>query len=184
METTETNQPTLVNHAIKFGGILAAISIVCVLLIYAIDYTIMAGFTFLLIFLVIGIGFTSYAGINYRGSIGGYIPYSKAYLHGIMILAISGLVSTIFNILLYTVIDPDLATNLTDAIIENTEATMAKFGAPQESIDKAIEQMRVDMPKNFTAMGLLWGYCKALIWYAILALITALIVRKNQPEAM
>jgi hypothetical protein len=184
METNETSQPTLVNHAIKFGGILAAISVVCVLLIYAIDYTIMAGFTFLLIILVVGIGFTIYAGINYRASIGGYIPYSKAYLHGFMILAISGIISTLFNIVLYKVIDPDLAQNLTEAIITNTEATMARFGAPQESIDEAIDKMRVEMPENFTVMGLLWGYCKALIWYAILALITALVVRKNQPEAM
>src|SRR5690349_21677413 len=142
METSENTQPTLVNHAIKFGGILAAISIVCVLLIYAVDYTIMAGFTFILIVLVIGIGFTIYSGVNYRNSIGGFIPYSKAYLHGFMVLAISGLVSTLFNILLYKVIDPDLSANLTDAIIANTEATMAKFGAPQESIDQALEKMR------------------------------------------
>src|SRR5688572_22227502 len=117
MEENETTQPTLVSHAVKFGGILAAISIVCVLLIYAIDYTIMAGFTFLLIVLAIGIGFTIYSGINYRGSIGGYIPFSKAYLHGFMILAISGIISTFFNILLYMVIDPDLSANLTEAII-------------------------------------------------------------------
>jgi len=184
METNETSQQPVLNHAAKFGGILAAISIVIVMLLYAVDYTIMAGFTFILVLLVVGIGFTIYAGINYRNSIGGYIPYGKAYLHGFLVLAISGLVSTLFNIVLYKVIDPDLAQNLTEAIITNTEATMANFGAPQESIDEAITKMRDEMPSNFTVTGLLWGYCKALIWYAILALITGLVVRKNQPESM
>ena len=184
METNETPQSTLVKHAVKFGGILAAISIILVLLIYAIDYTLMAGFTFILIALAVGLGWVIYSGINYRNSIGGYIPYGKAFLHGLLVFAVSGLISTLFNILLYKVIDPDLAQNLTEAIITNTEATMAKFGAPQESIDEAISKMRDDMPNNFTVMGLLWGYCKALIWYAILSLVTGLVVRKNQPEAM
>jgi hypothetical protein len=184
METNETSQPSLINHAVKFGAILAAITIVIVLLIYAIDYTLMAGFTFLLIALVVGIGFTIYSGINYRNSIGGYMPYGKAYLHGLLILAVSGLISTLFNIVLYKVIDPELAQNLSDAIITNTEESMANWGAPQESIDETISKMRDEMPNNFTVGGLLWGYCKALIWYAILALITGLVVRKNQPETM
>jgi len=185
METNETTQqPTLVNHAVKFGGILAAISIVLVLLIYAIDYTLMAGFTFLIIFLVVGLSFVIYAGINYRNAIGGYIPYGKAFFHGFVVLAVSGIISTVFNILMYYVIDPNLPQNLTEAIIANTEATMAKFGAPQDSIDEAIAKMRDEMPGNFTIVGLLWGYCKALIWYAIMCLITGLVVRKNQPETM
>src|SRR5688572_5408499 len=124
METTETTQqPTLINHAVKFGGVLAAISIVLVLLIYAIDYTLMAGFTFLLIALAVGLAFVMYAGINYRNAIGGYIPYGQALLHGILVFAVSGFISTLFNILLYHVIDPNLPQNLSDAIIANTEAT-------------------------------------------------------------
>ena len=183
METNET-QPSLVNHAVKFGGILSAISIVIVLLLYAIDYTLMAGFTFILIISVVAIGFVIYAGINYRNSIGGYIPYGKAFTHGLLVFAVSGLISTVFNILLYQVIDPELPQNLSDAIIANTEASMANWGAPQESIDEAIAKMKEDMPNNFTIVGLLWGYCKTLIGYAILSLITGLVVRKNQPETM
>lgn len=184
MENNETPQPTLVNHAVKFGAILSAISIFIVLVLYVIDYTLMAGFTFLIIGLCVGLAFVIYSGINYRNSIGGYIPFGKAFFHGVMVFAVSGLIATAFNFLLYNVIDPDLPQNLSDAIVANTEESMANWGAPQETIDETINKMREDMPNNFTTFGLIKGYFTALIWYVILSLITGLIVRKNQPEVM
>jgi hypothetical protein len=180
----ENPTPSLVNHAAKWGGILAIASIFVVMVLYAVDYTLMAGFTFILLMLAVGVAFVIYAGINYRNSIGGYIPFGKAFLHGLLVFAIAGIISTGFNLLLYYVIDPELPENLTEAIITNTEETMANWGAPQESIDQAIDKMREDMPKNFTVGGLVKGYFTALIWYVILSLITGLIVKKNQPEMM
>jgi hypothetical protein len=184
MEDNNTPATPVFNHAAKWGGILALISIILTMLIYAVDYTLMAGFSFIIIITVVSIGFVIYAGINYRNSIGGYLPFGKAFLHGVMVFAVSGLIATIFNILLYFVIDPDLPQNLTEAIIANTEAFMAKMGAPQDQIDEALDKMREDMPANFTIGGLFWNYCKSLIWIAILSLITGLVVRKNRPEVM
>lgn len=182
MEENTTQPTSLISHAAKWGAIFAGIGIVITMLLYVIDFTLMAGFTFILSMLVIGLAFVIYAGINYRNEIGGYIPFGKAYLHGFAVFAVSGIITTIFNILLYTVIDPDLAQNMTDAIISNTEATMEKWGAPAESIEPTIEKMREDTPKNFAPLGLLKGYFMGLIWYAILSLITGLVVKKNQPE--
>ena len=184
MEENTAPAPSLVNHAAKWGGILAIATILVVLLIYAVDYTMMAGFTFLLIILAVGIGFVIYAGINYRNSIGGYIPFGKAFLHGLLVFAVAGLISTGFNFIMYFVIDPDLPQNLGDAIILKTEENMANFGAPQEAIDETIAKMREDMPKSFTAFGLIKNYFTALIMYAVLSLITGVIVKKNQPEVM
>jgi hypothetical protein len=42
------------------------------------------------------IGLTIYAGINYRNEIGGFLPYGKAFQHGFVLMAVSGLISTIF----------------------------------------------------------------------------------------
>ncbi len=182
MEENSTQSPTLINHAIRWGAILSGVTIVLVMLLYAIDYTMMAGFTFIIIATLLGIGVVIYAGINYRNQIGGYLPFGKAYLHGLTVFAAAGLISTVFNFLLYFVIDPDLAANMTEAIISNTEKTMENWGAPADRIDETIEKMREDMPKNFTAFGLIKGYFTGLIWYVILSLITGLIVKKNQPE--
>lgn len=178
----EQSAPTpLINHAVKNGVILAVISIVCVMIIYVVDLSILATFKFLILVLLIGLGYVIYAGISYRGEIGGYMSYGKAFQHGFVVLAVSGLISTIFNLLLYFVIDPDLPNKLVDAIITNTEEMMTGFGAPQDRVDAQLEQMRGELPDQFTVVGLCMGYLKALIFYAIIAAITSLFVRKNEP---
>lgn len=181
-QTTEAGAPSLVNHALKHGMILGAISIVIVVLFYVIDSSIMVSFKFLGLMLVVGLGYVIYAGINFRSEGDGFLSYGKAYQHGFLALAVSGVIGTIFGIILYQVVDPDLANRMTEAIIRNTEEMMAGFGAPQESIDKAIEDMRTDLPSQFTVGGQALTFLKSLIWYAIIAAITSLFVRKNQPE--
>ena len=182
MENQEVQpQPaSLINHAVKNGVILGVISILLVVVVYAVDLTFLATLKFLGIILVLGLGYVIYAGINYRSEVGGYLGYGKAFMHGFILLAVSGLIGTAFNILLYHVVDPELPAKLTEAIIRNTEEMMAGFGTPQETIDQTIDGLRVEMPGNFSIGGLLYGYVKAMIWYCIIALITSLIVRKNE----
>ena len=167
-----------INHAVKNGVILGVITILLVVVVYAVDLTFLATLKFVGIILVLG--YVIYAGINYRSEVGGYLGYGKAFTHGFILLAVSGLIGTAFNILLYHVVDPKLPTKLTEAIIRNTEEMMAGFGMPQETIDQTIDGLRIEMPGNFSIGGLLYGYVKAMIWYCIIALITSLIVRKNE----
>ncbi len=173
--------PTLINHAAKWGVILAAIGIVITVLIYAVDYTMFASFKFLGVIIVISIGLVIYAGIDYRKAVGGYLPYGKAWQHGFITFAISGIISVVFNIVLYTVIDPELPAKVTDAIVENTQEMMENFGAPADSMDEALEKTRTDSLDRFTAFGMVKGYVFQLIGYAIFALITAIFARRNPP---
>jgi Protein of unknown function (DUF4199) len=187
METQQTEEnapPSLINHAIKYGVILGGISIILTIILYVVDFSLMAGFKFLGLMIVVGLGMVIYAGINYRNEIGGFMPYGKAFMHGFVMLAISGLISTIFNITLYTVVDPELSQKMTDVIIQNTEEMMAGFGAPQSTIDQTTEGMRIEMPEQFTVGGFMIQYLKALIFYCIIAVITSLFVRKNVPVEM
>lgn len=179
------DQPvSLYAHAAKFGAILAIISIICVIIFYVIDIAMLAGWMFIVVALVISIGGVIYAGINYRGEIGGYISYGNAFIHAAVLMAVSGAITTVFNILLYTVIDTELAEKMTAVIVENTESMMRKFGAPDSSIDEAINKMRDDMPKQFTAGGLAWSYVKNLIGVAVIAAITSIFVKKSRPVEM
>lgn len=178
----ETNeQPTLMSHVIKWGLIVGGVSIAITILLYAIDYTLMVQLKVLFAMLAIYLGIVIYSGIDYRKSIGGYMKYGQAFIHGFGVLALSALVSTIFAFLLYNVIDTDLPKNLTDASIENTRAMMEGFGAPEESIDQALEQAKESSAKQFTPGGQALGYLYILIFSAIMALISALVVRKNEP---
>lgn len=182
--TNETSAPTLPSHAARFGGIMGGISVVFTLLIYAVDYTLMAKPWFGLLMFAISIGIVIYAGINYRNQTTGYLSYGKAFQHGYITFLVGGLIGSIFSILLYTVIDPELPEKLTDAVIENTESMMRGFGAPEDQIETSLDQMRVDMPNTFSAMGVLKQFGWGLIIYAVLTAITSLFVKKNEPEMM
>ncbi len=180
-QTTEEEAPSLVNHAIKHGVILGVISILLVIICYVVDISLMVTFKFLGLVTIISLGYVIYAGINYRTETGGFLPYGKAFVHGVVLLAISGLIGTFFNILLYHVVDPELPQKLTDAAIQNTEEMMAGFGVAQEAIDQAVDKMRTDLTDQFSIGGQALTYGKSIIAFCIIALITALFVRKNEP---
>ncbi|MBL7865096.1 MAG: DUF4199 domain-containing protein [Cyclobacteriaceae bacterium] len=180
-QNTQNAAPTLMSHALKHGIILGVISIILVVVCYVVAFSFMVTFKFIAIVLLICLGYVIYAGINYRNEIGGYMGYGQAFQHGILIMLVSGVLGTLFNLLLYNIVDPELGQKMTDAIIANTEEMMANFGAPQASIDQTIEGMRTEMPQQFTPVGQLIGFGKAIIGYVIIALITSLFVRKNVP---
>ncbi|MCW5911980.1 MAG: DUF4199 domain-containing protein [Cyclobacteriaceae bacterium] len=171
----------LKNHVIKWGLIVGGVSITLTVLLYVIDYTLMVQLKTLFVMLLIYLGITIYAGIDYRNNIGGFLPYGKAFVHGFLVLAVSALVATLFSMVLYNVIDPDLPQNLTDASLENTREMMEKFGAPEEAIDQAIEDAKGRTANQFTITGQLIGYASILFFSAIMALISAIFVKKNPP---
>lgn len=182
MENQETQTGlSSVNHAMKQGVILGVVLVVLLVVFYAIDIAVLASIKFMLLSLLVSLGYVIYAGIQYRGSIGGFMGYGQALQHGFVIMAVSGLVSTAFNLVLYTVVDPALGQKMSEAIIQNTQEMMAGFGAPQQSIDETIDDMREDLADQFSVTGLLIGYGKGLIYFLIVALVSALFVRKNKP---
>ena len=150
-------------------------------LYYAIDYSLMADWKVGLFSLALYIGFTIYAGINFRNETGPYLSFGKAYQHGFIVFAVSGLIATLVGILLFQVIDTELAGKVTEAALEKTEEMMNNFGAPQGQIDQALEDTRVRMTNQYTVGGQLKGYGIILIVSAVLSLITGLIVRKSEP---
>lgn len=178
----ENEPPSLFQHALRWGLIVGAISIALTCVIYAIDYAWLANWKTGIVVFALTIGLVIYAGINYRGEIGGFIAYGKAWQHGFVLMAIAGFLATGFSLLLYTVIDPELPAKLTDVTIENTEAMMKNFGMPEDQLDKALDDARVRTEKQFSPLGVLMTYGIGLIIYCVLALITSIFVKKNQPE--
>jgi hypothetical protein len=180
----EQESPNLFQHALRWGLIVGAVSIVLTGTLYAIDYTMLANWKTGIFVFALFIGLAIYAGINYRGEAGGYLTYGKAFQHAFILMAVSGLLSTIFNIVLYTIIDPELPDKLAEATMETTRAMMERFGMPEDQMDKALEDARQRTQNQFTAVGLVMSYGIGLIIYAILSSITSIFVKKNPPEEM
>ncbi|MBX2911041.1 MAG: DUF4199 domain-containing protein [Cyclobacteriaceae bacterium] len=186
METENTPQPenappTLRNHALRWGLIVGLTSAILSLLLYVVDYSLMADWKVGLSLLAIYIGLTIYAGMGYRKESGPYLSFGKAYQHGFIVFACSGLIATLFNIMLFQVIDTDLGGKVTEVAVENTATMMANFGAPPDKIDEALEDTRERMTNQYTLMGQVKGYAFILIVSAVFALVTGLIVRKPEP---
>ncbi len=175
--------PSPVQHAIKFGAILGMVSAILTILLYVIDPSLLINIWLGLGLLLLYLGLVVYGGISYRNEIGGYIDFGPAYLHGFIVLVVMGLISLAVNLLLHNVIDPNLKDTLVEASIEQTTQMMEKFGAPTDAMDEALENQRESMTAQFSLMGQLKGGLFAIIGYAVVALITGLIVRRREQVA-
>lgn len=180
----ENATPSFMNHAGKHALILGGISVVLTLAAYAIDYTLLASMSFGLISLAVYLGYGIYSGINYRNEIGGYLSFGKAFQHGFVVFAVSALISTIFNILLYTVIDPELPEKITEVAVENAQKMMEGFGMSGDQLDEAMQKTKEDTIKRYTAGGLAMSYGFTLIGCAIFALISGAIAKRKEPETL
>jgi Protein of unknown function (DUF4199) len=180
----ETTAPTLLNHSTRWGLILGVVAIVLSVGMYAIDYRWMVQLKAVLISLIIFFAIVVYAGIDYRRSIGGLLSYGKAFLHGFLVFAISALIASLFSIVLYEIIDPELPQKLTDVALENDRIVMT-VGTQEDQVEKVVdEERRARMENQFTMGGVATGYVFKLIVSAIMTLVSALIVRKTEAEMM
>jgi len=178
----EEDQPSLQSHVVKWGLIIGIIGIILALVIYMIDVKMMVGFTYILLSLGISIALIIYAGIEWRKSTGGFLTFKNAFLVTFFTLVVAGLLGTVFNFLLFNVIDTELGETLTDASIEQAERIMERFNMPEDQMDEALEKARDDAEGRFSIGGQLMGFVYALFIYAFIALIVSLIIKKKNPE--
>ena len=185
VNTMEEEEPqvTLRDHAIKYGVILGLVGIILTVLLYIVNPAMLVNMWLGLFFLLLYLGLLIYAGIDYRNQIGGLIPFGKAFQHGFLTLVIAGIIGTIFNWLLYSVIDPGVVDVLVDQSVENARSMMERFGAPEEAMEEGLEKARADTIDRFTTVGILKGFLWSLIFYAIAALISGAIVKRKPPES-
>jgi len=182
-QTTAIDKNEWSKHAIKFGAVLGIINIIITLLVYLIDVSLFASLWFLLVLILVTIGFTTYATIDYRKAAGGYLDFKNAFIHGAIVMLVAMIIGRLFSILLFNVIDPSLGQTITDITIETWTKRMAGWGTPQDAIDKAVADMSNDMPKQFSPLGLL----KSIVWpgfliTAIGACISGAIAKRKRPE--
>ena len=171
---------SLFNHSLKFGFIIGIVGIIIGVLAYMAGESLMVKWWFGIIILVINIGLIIYSGIQYRASIGGYMDFKTAFSITFLTFLIAGILGTIFTIILYQVIDPELPGRLTQAAIEQTEQMMNNFGAQQESINEQMALIKEKMANQFSLPGQIKGFGISMIIYAVVALIIGAIIKKSE----
>lgn len=167
---------------IKYGIILALISIIITTLIYIVDETIMIKWWFGLISLAISLGLLIYFGIGIRNENGGFMKFKTAFVLVFLIVLVSSIIGSAYNLVLYTVIDPELGGRLTEASIEQAQAMMERFGMPEgPQMDEALDKIREQ--DNFSLTNLLKSSAiGSIVISLILGLIVGAIIKKKVPE--
>jgi hypothetical protein len=182
-EKTTMNEQSLLKRfrasSLKWGAITGVVAVVYSILLYVMDAKMMVsgwaslGIVFTIVLMVLGLR-------EIRSGQEGFISLSEALFAGFFIYIIASLISSVFQYLLMTVIDPNLPVIMRETVMENTIGMMQKFGASEEDIAKAIEgmdQSQFDITPYRMFINFLWSSAIGLL----IAFIMALIMRKKRP---
>ncbi|MDO9553785.1 DUF4199 domain-containing protein [Rhodonellum sp.] len=173
------NENTPFKAGLNSGLILGLISVVLTYVIYFVDSSLLAAWYVGIGIFVLFIGLIIYFGIQYRNSIGGYMPFGAAFNFSFITLVVAGIIGVLANILLFTVVDPALPNVLVDAQMETQMAMLDKFGAGDSISSEQLDEMRTNLQNAYTPFGQLKGFGFLLIGYAIFALILGAILKKR-----
>ncbi len=166
--------------AIKWGINTGLASIVFTLLIYVLNAKLMASFTWMSLSLVLCILFMVLAVKEVKKNQGGFISLSEALFCGFFVYAIGALISGVFSYVLMTWIDPNLPLLIREVSIEKTVEMMNKFGASEEDISKALDNIN-EQPTAVSIKSSLIGFIASSALGFVIAFILAAILRKKQP---
>lgn len=105
--------------------------------------------------------------------LGGLIPFGKAFVVAFLILLVSSLISSVFNLLYITVIDPDFANNVASRMAD----WFAEIGMDEAQIEQQTEKMK----EGFTLSRQLLNLAFAPVGAAVIGLIAAAVAKRNPP---
>ena len=151
------------------------------MLVYVINIELMVSWWFGLMSLALSMGVVIYLGISYRNLCGGFLSYKEALKFTFLAFLVSYAVGIGFNILLYTVIDPELPEIISDLTVEATVGMMESFGTPQEAIDASIVEIENSVKDSTTPAGILKSSPWGILFIFIFALIASIFIKKNEP---
>ena len=166
---------------LKGGLILAGVSILLTMLTYVIDVSLMVEWWFGVVSLLISMGLLIYLGINYRNDIGGILSYGDAFKFSFLVFFVSYVVGIIFQIALYTVIDPELPEIMKQLTVEKTVEMMEGFGLADEALDAAIIGVEDGIDEATTPMGMIKSAPLGIFFLLFFSAISAIFIKRNPP---
>jgi hypothetical protein len=179
----EERQKLLNGLSAKNGLVIALVSIVLSLIIHFIDPLMLFTTWWIgLLLMVIFIALLVYAGKTIRTEVGGFWTFGEAFKSFLIMGLIVTALSTVYNVVLRTVIDPELPAKAGAATDENARAMMAKFGMQQDQIDEAMAKQGNSEDKlKVTAKNVVTDFGISLAIFGVFALILAAIMKKKAP---
>jgi hypothetical protein len=166
-------------NGIRIGLIFGLIAVVYSFGAYAIDETLFTKWWLSLLLFVASLFFFIYAMVQTRKQLGGFITFREAF-SAFMIPAIVYLfMSTAANMVLFQVIDTELADRVKERMIEASMEWFEKMNMPEDAIDEAITKM--EEQDQFGMVAQLRSFGMAIIFFGVIGAIAAAIIKRNKP---
>jgi hypothetical protein len=174
-------EKSLKSTAINYGIYLGLGLVIYTVLSYVIDIEFLVNFWMNLLILpvaIITVGVISSA--KAKSLLGGFMNFKQAFTAYFIPVAIGIIISTIVTVVLFNFIDPDSAEYLKEITINKSVEFMENMGTPQTQLDEAIETM--ENQDTFAISTQLRSLAQSLIFFTVIGLLVALIMKKKDPN--
>jgi len=165
--------------AVKHGLIVGGIAALYTLIGYLVDPTLFVNWYMGIALMVVNFVILVMASVNTKKAQGGFITFKESFSSFVIAAAVATAISTVFNMLIFGVVDPEFKEQLTEMTIEASVEMMESFGADEAAIEQGIAS--IEETDQFSISSLFFGFFKAMVFYAIVGLIIAAISKKVEP---
>jgi hypothetical protein len=111
----------------------------------------------------------------------GFISFGRAFYHALASAAVASLMGTGFQMFLTSIVDSDLADKLVDASMDEIEE---KMGALASQLPGGLDEMRNQVIWAMSPSGQMLSWLLGLIFWALVALIVAAILKRENPNSL
>ncbi len=178
----ETQPLSIKKTAANYGIILGVVLALMTTLMYVLNPDLFTKWWVGIISFILVIAFGIISTAKAKSVLGGIMSFKQAFTAYFITVAIGLLISTLTGVLIFTIIDPDMATFLNDKALEMTAEMLQKFGTPQAEIDKQMAKMAEQ--DNYSMGSQLKNYVFGLAFMSVIGLLIALIFKTKNPNPL
>ena len=166
---------TIKKNGLTFGVLSGIVSALITSTIYAIDLNLFVSWWIGIVSMVIYLTISIVLLTKTKKEMNGIFVFKDAFTTYFISAVIGTLIGTLFNILLFNVIDPSAKDTLQELTIKSTVNMMKKFNAPASEIKKAVVNLKES--NQFSISGALRSSVFSIIFSAFFGLILAAIFK-------
>ncbi len=168
--------------AINSGILAAVINLVILLIMYAIGPATFGSTWTGILMMVYSCAILIFLGLKGRKENGGFFTWFEAFKYLLIVTAIFMVGSTVCNMVLFNLIDPDFMVKVKEITIEKTVTMMEGFGLSESQLDETVVGIEESFEDRMSIGGQLKGLGIGVVVMAVINCLLALIIKKNRPE--
>jgi len=166
----------------QHGGMAALISVILSLVAYILSVELLIGWQLGLAQSVLIITTMIVVGRAIRRDEGGFISYWRVFQHIMLSLLCILCASSLFNFVLFNVINPELVDVVVDLSLEKVEEMMISFGLAGDLLQETMIETEKEIRNGYTLVGSVKGVVFSSMFGAIIALIVSATQYRIDPQ--